>query len=76
METVLNAITRKKASAIEIWEKLVNIDSGIDNPVGIQQVAYSVGEKLRELGFTISYLEYPGNAPTFLHASKELQARI
>jgi len=70
VETVLNAITDKKASAIEMWEKLVNIDSGIDNPVGIQQVAYSIGEKLQELGFAISYLEYPGKC-THLIARKQ-----
>lgn len=70
MKTVLNAITEKEASAIEMWEKLVNIDSGIDNPAGIRQVAYSIGERLQGLGFAISYLEYPGKC-THLIARKQ-----
>jgi glutamate carboxypeptidase len=40
--------------------KLVNIDSGIDQPDGIKKVSEIIGDKLLEIGFTVEYLNYPG----------------
>lgn len=60
MHAVLGTIAQKEAQALAFLEKLVNIDSGIDNPDGIEQVAHLVGDKLKEIGFSVSYIEYPG----------------
>ena len=60
MNEVLQAITEKEKTMLDFLEKLVNIDSGVDNPAGIDQVARIVGNKLTMLGFSVEYLEYPG----------------
>lgn len=60
MEKILQAIAQKQDTMIEFLGRLVNIDSGIDNPEGIDQVARIVGSKLNDLGFEVQYLEYPG----------------
>ncbi len=61
MEKILQAIGEKQDTMINFLASLVNIDSGIDNPEGIDQVARIVGSKLTELGFDVQYLEYPGD---------------
>jgi len=60
MEKILNDIAAKESEMLAFLERLVNIDSGIDNPEGIDQVAKIVGNKLSQLGFEVEYLEYPG----------------
>lgn len=60
MEQVLQAIAAKEKKMLEFLASLVNIDSGIDNPAGIDQVSRIVGNKLKGLGFDVEYLEYPG----------------
>ena len=70
MEKTLNAIAGKESQGLQFLEKLVNIDSSIDNPDGIEQVAHIVGEKLRKLDFSVSYIEYPGKC-THLLAHKK-----
>ncbi|EAX48780.1 peptidase dimerisation domain protein [Thermosinus carboxydivorans Nor1] len=60
MDKILDAIAAKEQTMLRFLESLVNIDSGIDNPEGIDQVARLVGGKLAELGFAVEYLEYPG----------------
>ena len=59
METILHAIAEKEQQALRFLEDLVNIDSAIDNPDGIRQVAHMVGDKLSKLGFAVSYIDYP-----------------
>lgn len=60
MDQLLNLIETKQEKMVTFLEKLVNIDSGIDNPEGIAAVAHIVGDKLKEMNFEVEYLEYPG----------------
>ena len=60
MDSLLNSIETKNEIMIEFLEKLVNIDSGIDNPAGIAAVAHKIGDKLEEMKFDVKYLDYPG----------------
>ena len=59
MEKALRAIESKQDKMLAFLEKLVQIDSGSDNPEGIAAVARIVGNKLYELGFNVEYLDYP-----------------
>lgn len=59
MEKVLRYIEEKEQEMTEFLRRLVNIDSGSDNPEGIAQVAKVIGEKLEEIGFAVEYLDYP-----------------
>lgn len=70
MEKILDAIADKEPQMLNFLESLVNIDSGIDNPAGIDQVARIVGGKLQQLGFDVEYLEYP-DACTHVLARKK-----
>lgn len=69
MKAILDAIAAKEPAMLSFLEKLVNIDSGIDNPAGIDQVARIVGAKLSDLGFEVEYLHYP-DACTHVRARK------
>lgn len=60
MEKILADIAAKESKMLPFLASMVNIDSGIDNPAGIEQVAHIVGGKLKELGFDVQYLEYSG----------------
>lgn len=60
MEHVLSSISQKETAMLHFLEQLVNIDSGIDNPCGIEAVAHLVGDKLQSLGFAVQYIDYPG----------------
>ena len=60
MENVLQAIEAKEQQALQFLEQLVNIDSGIDHPAGIEQVAHLVGDRLAAMGFDVQYINYPG----------------
>lgn len=59
MNKALDSIAAKQQPMLDFLAKLVNIDSGIDNPAGIDQVAHIVGDKLAQLGFDVQYLTYP-----------------
>lgn len=60
MENILRAIEAKEQQALQFLEQLVNIDSGIDHPAGIEQVAHLVGDRLATMGFDVQYINYPG----------------
>lgn len=45
---------------ISLLGKLVSIDSGRDNPEGIDKVAHIVGDVLSSIGFKVEYLENQG----------------
>lgn len=60
MEKSLKLLDEKQGDMLSFLEKLVNIDSGIDNPEGIKQCANLVGKKLQEIGFNVEYLDHPG----------------
>ena len=60
MEKILDQIDSQGQNMLTFLEKLVNIDSCVDNPEGIKQVAHIVGDRLSQLGFTVQYLDYPG----------------
>ena len=60
MDNVLKSIAAKESQALQFLERLVNIDSGIDNPDGIAEVAHIIGDRLLTMGFTVEYIEHPG----------------
>jgi glutamate carboxypeptidase len=60
MENILRAIENKKQKILALLERLVNVDSALDNPAGLKKCAEIVGGKLSELGFGIEYFDYPG----------------
>lgn len=60
MEKCLRLLDEKQGDILNFLEKLVNIDSGIDNPEGLKECANIVGEKLREIGFNVEYFDHPG----------------
>ena len=60
MNLILEAIESKQEKMLEFLEKLVNIDSALDNPEGIKQCAHIIGEKMVSLGFSVEYYDYPG----------------
>lgn len=70
MQDVLDTIEKSQSEMLSFLEKLVNIDSGADNPAGIDQVAHIVGAKLADLGFAVQYLTYP-DACTHVLAHKK-----
>lgn len=69
MEKVLRLIEAKEQEMIGFLRRLVNIDSGSDNPEGIARVAKMIGDKLNETGFSVKYLDYP-DICTHLKATK------
>ncbi len=60
MTSVLESIEGSADRMLRFLEKLVNIDSGCDNPEGIAEVAHTVGSFLEGIDFAVEYLEYPG----------------
>ena len=60
MKKYLELLDEKQGDMLEFIEKLVNIDSEIDHPEGIKHCAELVGEKLKEIGFSIEYVDHPG----------------
>lgn len=70
MEKLLQAIETKHEKMVQFLEKMVNIDSGIDSPEGVANVARIIGDKLAEMDFSVEYLDYPG-ACTHLLAKKQ-----
>lgn len=69
MKKCLELVDAKQGEMLQFIERLVNIDSGIDHPEGIRQCAELVGDKLREIGFSIQYYDHP-NVCTHLVAKK------
>ncbi len=69
VDKVIKAIDTQNEEMKRFLEKLVNIDSGSDNPEGIAQVAGIIGDKLSEMGFEVEYLDCPGIC-THLRAKK------
>lgn len=59
MDRLLQSIESKEQEMIDFLRRLVNIDSGNDNPEGIAQVSRIIGAKLQEIGFAVEYLDYP-----------------
>ena len=57
---VIKALESKNEEMTNFLKKLVNIDSGVDNPEGIAQVAGIIGDKLAEMSFSVEYLDCPG----------------
>ena len=60
MKKILDDIAMQEESMLTFLEELVNIDSCVDNPEGIEKVACIVGAKLEEIGFTVQYIDNPG----------------
>jgi len=60
LKKIINSVDQNNKAMISLLERLVNIDSGWDNPEGIERVAHIVGEKLSSIGFEVQYLENPG----------------
>lgn len=70
MEKLFNVIDGYYDNMVSTLESLVNIDSGADCPEGIKAVAEKVGGALKEIGFDVEYLDYPGIATHLLAKRK------
>lgn len=57
---IIKNVDARSNTTISLLEKLVNIDSGKDNPEGIKEVAHIIGEKLSSIGFKVEYITDPG----------------
>ncbi len=53
-------------------EKLVNIDSKLNDPEGVARVAHLIGEKMQRIGLEVEYLN-GGELPTHIRAVKKSQ---
>lgn len=60
IEQISKKVDEYNEDMISLLEKLVNIDSGRDNPEGIDKVAHVVGDVLNSIGFKVEFLENPG----------------
>ena len=58
---VLNAIAAYEAEILDFTKEMVNIDSGVDCPEGVRQVAELIKEKLLPLGFKVELASYPSS---------------
>jgi Acetylornithine deacetylase/Succinyl-diaminopimelate desuccinylase and related deacylases len=67
---VFKAIEEKEPQMIAFLERLVNIESAIDSPEGIHEVATIVRDKLASLGFDEAKLIETPNAPTHVFGHK------
>ncbi len=70
MEVLIRQCAAHQPEMVKFLESIVNIDSKVDNPEGIKQVAEIIGEKLKTLGFDVKYLDGNG-LPTHVHAFKK-----
>lgn len=59
MEKVLERIDENRENMLAFLERLVNIDTGADNPEGIAAIAHIIGDRLSQSNFAVEYLEYP-----------------
>lgn len=69
-QTIIQKCADNQKAMEAFLEKLVNIDSKIDNPEGIAQVAHIIGDKLKEIGFSVEYL-CGGELPTHVYAERK-----
>jgi len=60
LKDICNVVDKYDDDRIKLLERMVNIDSGRDNPAGIKEVAHIVGDKLSSFGFEVEYLENEG----------------
>ncbi len=57
--TLVSTVTRQLPETMGFLEKVVNINSGTLNKVGVRQVGDLMGDELRKLGFTIEWVSLP-----------------
>lgn len=60
IEQISKKVDEYDDDMISLLEKLVSIDSGRDNPDGIDEVAHIVGDILDSIGFEVEYLKNSG----------------
>lgn len=70
MEKLIKQCAAHQPEMVKFLESIVNIDSKVDNPQGIKEVAEIIGEKLKTLGFAVEYLDGNG-LPTHVYAVKK-----
>jgi glutamate carboxypeptidase len=58
-KNIIENVENRTNDTISLLETLVNIDSGYDNPEGINEVANIVGSKLTTFGFEVDYISDP-----------------
>lgn len=73
-KVIIEKCAQKQKEMEQFLESLVNIDSKIDNPQGIGQVAHIIGDKLETFGFEVDYLD-GGALPVHIHATKNSQSK-
>ena len=66
----MQACAERQQEMVLFLEKLVNIDSMIDNPEGTAQIAKILGAKLQKMGFSVETFD-GGDLPTNLLARKK-----
>jgi len=74
MEKILRALERKERDMLALLERLVHVDSGLDNPAGLQECAEIVGSKMSAMGFSTEYLSYPGVCTHVLGRKKGVES--
>ncbi len=57
--TLVSTVTRQLPETMGFLEKVVNVNSGTLNKVGVRQVGDLMGDELRKLGFTIEWVSLP-----------------
>lgn len=67
---IMQACAARQDEMLLFLEKIVNIDSMIDNPEGTAQMAEIIGGKLKEMGFSVDTFD-GGDLPTNLLARKK-----
>ena len=70
IDRVLKTVEASDKEMVNFLERLVNIDTGPDNPDGIAEVAHLIGGKLAGINFFVEYLDYPGIC-THLRAARK-----
>lgn len=74
-DSICSRIQEKEKDMLAFLEKLVNIDSGADNPEGIRAVAHLIGQKLEAMGFSVDYPEEPGVCTHMLAKKKGIKSK-
>lgn len=70
MNELIQKCADHQLEMVRFLERIVNIDSKIDNPEGIREVAEIIGDKLEYLGFEVKYLDGDG-LPTHVYAIRK-----
>ena len=55
-QPVLERAELHKAAAVQLWERLVNIDSGTGDAEGLKAIGMVVGDELTKLGATVAFV--------------------